>query len=92
MPDYLSYRLTGVISQEYTICSTTGLLNAKSKTWDSEIIERLDYKKELFGDISAPGTEIGNFSEEIKNRVGFDCLVLHCPTRHCICSGCLPCR
>jgi len=79
MPDYLSYRLTGVISQEYTICSTTGLLNAKSKTWDSEIIERLDYKKELFGDISAPGTEIGNFSEEIKNRVGFDCLVLHCP-------------
>ncbi len=79
MPDYLSYKLTGVVSQEYTICSTTGLVNAGSKTWDSEIIEKLGYKKELFTDISAPCTPVGRFSEEIKNRVGFDCLVLHCP-------------
>jgi len=79
MPDYLSYKLTGVVSQEYTICSTTGLLNAESKTWDSEIIEKLGYKKELFTNISKPCTPVGNLNEEIKARVGFDCLVLHCP-------------
>ena len=80
MPDYLSYKLTGVVSHEYTICSTTGLVNAQSKTWDSEIIDRLGYKKELFGHISAPCTPVGNLSEEIKKRVGFDCLVMHCPS------------
>ena len=79
MPDYLSYKLTGVVSHEYTICSTTGLLNAESKSWDGEIIEKLGYKKELFKKISKPCTPVGNLSEEIKARVGFDCLVLHCP-------------
>lgn len=79
MPDYLSYRLTGVISHEYTICSTTGLVNAQSRMWDEEIIEKLGYKKALFKDISAPCTPVGNLSEEIRNRVGFDCLVIHCP-------------
>ena len=79
MPDYLSYRLTGVVSHEYTICSTTGLLNAQTKDWDRELIDTLGYKQELFKDISAPCTAVGTLSEEIKARVGFDCLVMHCP-------------
>ena len=79
MPDYLSYKLTGVVSHEYTICSTTGLVNAQSRSWDSEIIDILGYKKELFKAISEPCTPIGNLSEEVKARVGFDCTVVHCP-------------
>ncbi len=79
MPDYLSYKLTGVLSHEYTICSTTGLVNAQSRSWDSEILETLGYKKELFKEISEPCTPIGGLSEEIRERVGFDCLVMHCP-------------
>ncbi|MBQ9845416.1 MAG: rhamnulokinase [Oscillospiraceae bacterium] len=79
MPDYLSYKLTGVVSHEYTICSTTGLVNAQSRSWDSEVLETLGYKKELFKEISEPCTPIGGLSKEIRERVGFDCLVMHCP-------------
>ena len=79
MPDYLSWKLTGVLSHEYTICSTTGLVNAQSRSWDGEILRTLGYKKELFKEISEPCTPIGSLSEEIRARVGFDCLVMHCP-------------
>ncbi len=80
MPDYLSYKLTGVMSSEYTICTTTGLINAKTKTWDDEIIEALGFKRSLFGEPCASGTLVGGLKDEIKERVGFDCLVLHCPS------------
>lgn len=79
MPDYISWKLTGVISHEYTICSTTGLVNAETRNWDSTITEALGYKKELFGQISEPCTPIGQLREDIRERVGFDCLVIHCP-------------
>lgn len=80
MPDYLSYKLTGVISQEYTICSTTGLVNAETKQWDMDIIEKLGYKKELFIPLGAPCTLVGGLRDEIKARVGFDCKVVRCPS------------
>ncbi len=75
MPDYLHFLLTGVKSNEYTEASTTGLINASTRDWDYEIIEKLGYPKELFGKLSLPGTTIGNLLPEIRERVGFDAKV-----------------
>jgi len=75
MPDYLHFLLTGNKKNEYTNASTTGLLNAKTRTWDYEIIEKLGLKKELFGELSQPGTIVGNLKPEIANAVGFDAVV-----------------
>lgn len=75
MPDYLHFRLTGVKRNEYSNASTTGLLNAKTREWDYEIIERLGLKKELFKELSLPGTFVGNFKPEIVDEVGFDASV-----------------
>ena len=80
MPEYLSFKLTGVIKHEYTNSSTTNLLNAKEKVWDSEIIDALGLKKSLFTEISLPSTLVGNFTNEIKEKVGFDCKVVFCPS------------
>ncbi len=77
MPDYLSYKLTGVMANEYTNATTGGLVNANTKEWDYELIEKLGYKKELFLPLSKPATALGNFSDEIKARVGFDATVVH---------------
>ena len=74
-PDYLAFKLTGVKQNEYTIASTSGLINAKTRNWDWEIIEKLGYKKDIFMPLSNPGTVIGRFTEEIKNAVGFDAYV-----------------
>lgn len=59
MPDYLAFKLTGVIKNEYTEATTTNLINAESKTWDAEILDTLGIKKDIFSEVSAPCTEVG---------------------------------
>ena len=80
MPEYLSYRLTGVMKNEYTNASTTGLVNAEDKTIDKEICNKLGIDANIFGELNLPSSYIGNFSEEIKNEVGFDAKVVFCPS------------
>ena len=76
IPDYYHYRLTGVKTNEYTIASTSNLLNAAEKTWDREVLDRLGLPAGLFGEISMPGTELGEFLPEIAAEVGFSAKVV----------------
>lgn len=71
-PDLFNYLLTGEKKAEYTIASTTQLLDAKNKTWSDEIIDNLSLSKELFPDIVSSGTIIGNIKPEICNELGID--------------------
>lgn len=71
MPDYLHFKLTGVKKNEYTNASTTGLLNASTRNWDYEIIEKLGYNKDLFKELYLPGTTVGQLKDEIVKEVGF---------------------
>lgn len=76
IPDYFNYKLTGITKQEYTNATSTNLVNAREKSWDMDIIERLGFPKKLFGELSMPGTVVGPLSEEIKREVGFDSTVI----------------
>ena len=76
LPDYFHFRLTGVKKQEYTNATTTGMVNATTHQWDEEIIQKLGYKKELFGELSQPGTEVGEFSDEVAAIVGYKAKVV----------------
>ncbi len=76
IPDYFHYRLTGVKTQEYTNATTTNLVNAEDKTWDYELIEALGFPKKLFGPLSMPGCEAGEFLPEIQRLVGFNAKVI----------------
>ncbi len=76
LPDYFHFRLTGVKKQEYTNATTTGMVNAKTHTWDEQILETLGYKKELFGELSMPGTEVGEFTDEVAAFVGYKAKVI----------------
>jgi len=80
IPDYLAYRLTGVVRNEYTIASTTAMVNAKTNTWDDEIIEKLGIDRSLFLPLILPGEEIGTFSGEITKQVGFSATVVAAPS------------
>ncbi len=80
MPAYLSFKLTGVIKQEYTNTTTGSLVNAESHDWDSDIINSLGLPERLFGFLCCPTTEIGGFTEEIKDFVGFDSKVIFAPS------------
>ena len=76
LPDYFHFRLTGVKKQEYTNATTTGMVNSKTHTWDEEILEKLGYKKELFGELTMPGTEVGEFTDEVAAFVGYKAKVV----------------
>ncbi len=76
VPDYLNYRLTGRISNEYTDATTTALVNAREKTWDSVVLEKLGLPRRIFGELSLPGTVLGSLSAEVQAEVGFDATVI----------------
>ena len=80
MPEYLSYKLTGVIKNEYTNASTTSMVNAMDKSWDNEIIDRIGVSRELFKPLSLPGTVVGEFKADIAEKVGFASTVLLSPS------------
>ncbi len=61
IPEYLLYRLCGTKVREYTNATTTGLVNARTGTFDREILGWLDLPEHLFPTLSAPGTEIGEY-------------------------------
>lgn len=76
IPDYFNFLLTGNKLQEYTNATTGQLVNPVTKDWDYELIEKLGYNKEMFCKMSIPKTVVGNFTDEIKTQVGFDCEVV----------------
>lgn len=76
MPEYLSYKLTGIMKSEYTIASTTSLLNATTNDWDKDIIKKLGIKDTIFKSVFYPGEIVGKLKNEIKEYVGFDTTVV----------------
>lgn len=80
MPDYLSYKLTGVMKNEYTNATTTNLVNAESKEWDTAILERLGIPAHLFLPLSLPATAVGELTPEVQAEVGCNATVLLCPS------------
>ena len=76
IPDYFNYRLTGVKKQEYTNATSTNLVNAAEKVWDIALIERLGLPTKLFGELSMPGTVVGDLTPEMQELVGFNTTVI----------------
>ena len=72
MPDLFNYFLTGEKKAEYSIASTTQLLDAKEGKWSDEVISALGLPKEIFPEIVPTGTKIGQLSEEICGELGLD--------------------
>ncbi|MGB3005487.1 MAG: rhamnulokinase family protein [Chitinophagaceae bacterium] len=69
MPDALSYLLTGKVSVEYTIASTSSLLNAVKRNWDYELLKKIGLQSALFPKIVKPGTIKGKLTVEIARHL-----------------------
>lgn len=70
MPDLFSYFLTGVANNEYSIASTSELVNAQTRTWSEKTIEQLQLPRHLFGEIIPAGTVRGTLKPEIAAETG----------------------
>ena len=70
LPDLLAYFLTGRKGTEYTIASTSQMLNPFTRDWDRELMEKLGIPAHIFGEVKLPGTVRGTLLPEIAKECG----------------------
>ncbi len=70
IPDLMAYFLTGEMKAEFTIASTSQMLNAKTQAWDEELLEKLSIPKRLLPEIIPCGSISGMLSDEICEELG----------------------
>ncbi|MDH4257569.1 MAG: FGGY family carbohydrate kinase, partial [Candidatus Aminicenantes bacterium] len=70
MPDLFNFLLTGQKCSEYTIASTSQLLNAKNNSWEPEIFEKLGLPFNIMAPVVQPGTSIGRLLPAIAEDTG----------------------
>ena len=70
IPDALSYMLTGKAICEYTVASTSQILNPMTKDLDEELVESLGLKRSQFGEMTSPATIIGTLTKEVQKMTG----------------------
>ena len=80
IPDYLAFRLTGEKVQEYTNATTTDMVKAGTKEWDSDLVGKLGFPSDLFGKISMPGTILGPLRKEVREMTGCNATFILAPT------------
>jgi len=59
MPDLFHHLLSGAVTSEYTIASTTGALDMRTGRWATELLEQLGVPTRLLPEVVEPGTELG---------------------------------
>ena len=65
MPDALSYLLTGNKVVEYTIASTSQILNPRTKQFEAQLLEAAGVSPSILGKIVMPGHVIGTLRKDI---------------------------
>lgn len=72
MPDLLAYFLTGQKGVEYTIASTSQLLDPARRDWSEAVFDRLGLPKKLMAPIQRPGALRGTLLPEIARECGVE--------------------
>ena len=70
MPDLLSYMLTGVKTTEYSIATTSQMIDLKTRDWCADILDKFRLPRRLFQTIVPSGTVIGKLSDEVCAECG----------------------
>lgn len=72
MPDLFHYWLTGQIAVEYTIATTSQMLDARKRSWATSLLSRLNISTQFLPAIVPPGTVLGELRPDISREVGLD--------------------
>jgi rhamnulokinase len=60
IPDLLNYWLTGALTAEYTVATTTQFIDARTRTWATRMLEEIGLPTRLLQPLVEPGTMIGS--------------------------------
>lgn len=70
MPDLLSYFLTGKKVAEFSMASTTQMLNSKTGDWDYELLDKLGIPSGILEKVVDSATVIGKLTEQVCYETG----------------------
>ncbi|HWL79076.1 rhamnulokinase family protein [Microbacterium sp.] len=70
IPDLIAFLLTGARVAERTNASTTGLLDVRTRQWDTELAERLGVPTSALPSLVDPGSRLGAVRGRALDRVG----------------------
>jgi rhamnulokinase len=70
IPDLLGYWLTGEIGAEWTNATTTGLVDATTRTWATDLLQRLGIRRTLLPPLRQPGDRIGTLLPSVAEATG----------------------
>ena len=70
IPDALSWMLTGEVVCEYTIASTSQMLDPRTGDLSERLLKSVGLTREHFGRMVLPGTQIGVLTEEVQKMTG----------------------
>ena len=70
IPDALVYMLTGKAICEYTVASTSQMLNPMTGDLDEDILKALGLPRDKFGVLTQPGTVIGTLTAQVQEATG----------------------
>ncbi|HWR37415.1 MAG TPA: rhamnulokinase family protein [Clostridia bacterium] len=72
MPDLFHYWLSGEKANEYTISSTTQMLDCRRRDWARGMIADLDIPSHFLGPIVTPGTTLERVCPDVLRECGFN--------------------
>ncbi len=82
IPDLVNLFLTGRCVTEYTNATTTQMLNAQTRNWDSELLDRFCLPRRLLPEVVDAGTEIGRLRNDLASELGIDPVRVVAPATH----------
>ncbi len=70
IPDALIYMLTGQAVCEYTVASTSQMLNPVTGDLDEDILKAIGIGREKFGKLTQPGEVVGQLTSQVQEFTG----------------------
>ena len=70
IPDALTYMLTGKTVTEYTVASTSQMLNPRTGDLDDSVLQALGLQRAFFGPMVLPGTLVAPITQQIQDYTG----------------------
>ena len=70
MPDLFNYFLTGEKRCEYTIASTSQMLDPKERIWAKDLLGKMGLPADIYADMIYPGEKVGVLKEDLAEELG----------------------
>jgi rhamnulokinase len=82
MPDLLNFWLTGVKATEFSIASTTQMVDPRTRAWARDLLERFGLPTHILTDIVPTSTPLGALRADIAAEAGCGAIPVLAPGEH----------